>query len=186
METFAGEHTSVSVWRVLSVNMQVFHQIIVRLVPAISLTADLKNKSLSLSPFAPCLPCLFVIFLLFNSPLLTPTSPPSCFSPWLSLLPPFAESNRAMGSKTCKHQDVGQSSVPSYWLETAVQLWAILSVCGEQLLQRCMDRSIVKVSKLPLLSITCPSFSSFSFPLNHVFKLYSLQFWCTPVNLQIL
>lgn len=49
--------------------------------------------------------------------MLAPASPPSCFS----LLPsPMAESGRAMGSKTCMHQNVGQASVLSYRLETAV------------------------------------------------------------------
>lgn len=42
-------------------------------------------------------------------------------------LPPMAESGRATGSKMCKHQNVGQPSVLSYRLETAVCLWAIFS-----------------------------------------------------------
>lgn len=43
---------------------------------------------------------------------------PSCFSPFC--LPPMAESGRATGSKTCEQQNVGQPSVLSYRLETAV------------------------------------------------------------------
>lgn len=70
---------------------------------------------------------VFFSFFLSHPFFLTLGSPPSCFSPSFSLPSPMAESGRATGSKTCKHQNVGQPSVLSYRLETAVRLWAILS-----------------------------------------------------------
>lgn len=46
---------------------------------------------------------------------------------FLPLPSPMAEFGRATGSKMCKHQNVGQPSVLSYRLETAVCLWAVFS-----------------------------------------------------------
>ena len=64
----------------------------------------------------------------------------------------MAESSRATGSKTCKHQNVGQPSVLSYRLETAVRLWAILSVCwGQQLSQSLTGLELNAVQLLPPL-----------------------------------
>lgn len=65
------------------------------------------SLSLSLSP------------LLFHPSWLWPLLPLVFLSRSL-YLPPMAESGRATGSKTCRLQNVGQPSVQSYRLETAV------------------------------------------------------------------
>lgn len=57
-----------------------------------------------------------VLFLIFFT-----HAASASFALFFSLLPsPMAESGRAMGSKTCEQQNVGQPSVLSYRLETAV------------------------------------------------------------------